>query len=192
MNRPLCTAALTCLAAAAVSIAIPSATPSAVAAPLAPSVEAAAMTDANALALLMAINNHEIAAANVALEEKKVDGDVEDFAEMMKKEHTANNVDTGKLATKLGIKPEENDDIKAMAKKEGKALVKMRALDKEAFSKAYIDSMVTGHSEALAKIDQAMTSATNEDLKKHLKDTRDHVAHHLEEATEVQAKLNKM
>lgn len=184
MSPSIRTLAFACLAAAAVTTVSVSFTAPALAAPIA---QAGAMSDANIIAMVMAINDSEIGAANAALTEKDVSGDTKDFAQKMVKDHTANNADLHKIADKAGMKPEENEEIKAMKLKNADALKQLKMLDKDAFAKGYIDMNVTAHTEALAQLDKAIAAAQNADLKEHLNDTREHVQHHLDEAKKIQA-----
>src|SRR5262249_40094039 len=58
------------------------------------------------------------------------------------------------------------------------------------FDKAYIDSQVKMHSEALDLVDnELIPSAKNPELKDHLNGVRAHVADHLAKAQEIQTKL---
>jgi putative membrane protein len=51
------------------------------------------------------------------------------------------------------------------------------------FETAYLDAMIKGHNEALAMIDSKLLTAAKLDaVKKHLTDTRTHIAMHLEQA----------
>ncbi len=65
-------------------------------------------------------------------------------------------------------------------------------LDGDAFEKAYIETMIKGHMEALDMIDsQLLKNAENAALKKHLTETRTHVAAHLDEAKKIQSGMKK-
>lgn len=188
MSRSIRSLAVACIAVAAVGVPFSYASP-VVAAPSLMQPHGG-MTDANILAMLMAVNDTEIGAANAAIE-KDVDGDVKGYAEMMVKHHTENNEDTKKLSDKIGVKPEESDQCKAMKLKEAEHLKAIKVLDKAAFSKAYVEMMVAGHTAVLGKLDAAITTTQNADLKEHLEDTKKTVQHHLDEAKEIQADLAK-
>lgn len=137
----------------------------------------AADADGQALGLLAAINDHEIAAARQA-KEKKVDGEVLRFAEMMETEHGANQEKTQALGPSA-----DGPDI-AMQKEKGKAeLDALGAKSGDAYEQAYVEAMVKGHKEALDAIDGKMLPrATREDVRQHLTQTRKAVATHLEHA----------
>jgi predicted outer membrane protein len=146
---------------------------------------AGSTSQADALAMLAALDEHEIAAAEQALS-KKVTGKVLDFAQMMKTEHSKNLTDT----TKLGAANSTAAAVTAM-KEKGEA--DLRALDANsgaAYEKAYMDAMVKGHTDALAKFDDTLLpAATDENIKQHLTTTRATVARHLDKAKEIQATL---
>ena len=67
--------------------------------------------------------------------------------------------------------------------KEGMFEMKVGPTTQFSISKAYIDAMVKGHTEALAVLDNKLIpKATTQAVKDHLAATREHVAHHLERA----------
>lgn len=56
-------------------------------------------------------------------------------------------------------------------------------MDGKDFETGYLDAMIKGHTEASDMIDnQLMKTAKNDALKKHLTETRGHVAGHLDQA----------
>lgn len=146
---------------------------------------AGAISQADALAMLMAVNEHEIAAADQALAHN-VSGGVRDYAQMMKTEHTQNLTESSKLggavSTAIAVK-----DLRDKGEAELRTL---DALSGDAYAKAYIDAMVKGHTEALALLDGTLlAAATDANVRQHFTATRAAVAHHLERAKEVQASL---
>lgn len=137
--------------------------------------------DSLALGLLGAVNEHEIAAAKQA-EEKKVSAPVMEFAEMMETQHSENQAKTTSLGT-LASTPE----VQAMVDKGKRELDELGKKSGKEYETAYIDAMVKGHTEALSLIDTRLISlASSEPVKKHLTETRDHVAMHLEAAKKLQ------
>ena len=151
--------------------------------PEASSATSSATDDSLALGLLAAVNEHEIAAAQQA-KDKKVSAPVLAYAQMMEKEHGENLAKTkslGSLASTpevQAMKDEGKRDLDTLGQKSGKD-----------YETAYIDAMVSGHTEALALIDGRLLSlASVGPVKDHLTETRGHVARHLEEARKLQAK----
>ncbi len=149
-------------------------------------VDAAAATTTDeraALGVLNAINEHEIAAGNQALE-KGVSGDTRSFAELMIQAHTENRDKT------TGFKPDsEGADVNAQRQKGEAELATLDKLSGDAYAKAYVDAMVKGHTDALAALDQKLIpKATTQAVKDHLASTREHVANHLERAKALQKK----
>jgi predicted outer membrane protein len=144
---------------------------------------AAANADGEALGLLAAINEHEIAAARQA-KEKQVDGDVLEFAELMETEHGTNQEKTQALGP-----AQDGPDIAAQKQKGKAELDALAAKSGDEYEKAYIDAMVKGHQEALTAIDEKMIPrATRDDVKQHLTETRRHVEMHLTRAKEIAGK----
>ena len=156
------------------------------AAPLAAQNDAAAPPagggDAEAIAALMAVNDHEIKAAALA-KSKQVGKDVMDYAQMMDKEHGANQQQTEQLTRSTGLQPAETDKVKAMKTKTAAERDALAAKSGADFEAAYIDAMVKDHAEVLARIDgELLPAATDPAVQAHLKTTREHVAMHLEAA----------
>ncbi|MDH5835656.1 DUF4142 domain-containing protein [Luteimonas kalidii] len=134
-----------------------------------------------ALGVLNAINEHEIAAGEQALE-KGVEGPVADYARMMIEEHTRNREQTSALGADSG-----SPQARQQMQKGERQLATLGALDGDAYRQAYVEAMVAGHTEALASLDQRLIpAATSEDARAHLQTTREHVARHLELARELQ------
>jgi len=128
----------------------------------------------SALGVLNAINDQEIAAGRQA-QEKKVAGDVADYAQLMIDEHTRNKEQTNAL------NPDANSaEARDQATKGQAQLQQMAAKNGDAYRKAYVDAMIDGHAEALAMLDEKLIpSAAGPQAKAHLQQTREHVARHL-------------
>lgn len=148
----------------------------------------AAGSDAEAVAVLGAVNAHEIQSAQLA-RQKGVGGDVAAYAERMHAEHSANQRETEKLAGNGGLQPAQTDAVKALKSKAAGEREKLAALSGAEFEAAYVDAMVKDHAEVLAKLDnELIPGAQDAALKAHLQKTREHVAHHLEQARALDAK----
>ena len=143
-------------------------------------------SDAEILGAINAIDENEIAAANAAKKEK-MGKQAMSFSKMLRKQHSANFDATRKLSKKLGISPVSNqtaDDLRSDGAKERATLV---PLEGKAFEKAYIDAMVSGHSDALQLIDaELLPAAKNDEVRDHLNAFRGHVSAHLEEGKRLQ------
>jgi len=133
--------------------------------------------DGDALAVLNAINDHEIAMGRQALE-KNVTGPVADYARLMIDEHRRNRQQTDALHP-------DPDSANARAQmKVGEEVMRQLAAESgQAYRHAYLQAMVTGHTDALAALDQTLIpAATRADVQAHLQQTRTRVAQHLEQA----------
>lgn len=144
-----------------------------------------AISQADALALLMAVDENEIAAADQALA-RNVGGQVRDYAQMMKTDHGQNLTDTTRLGGAVSTAP-----AVAEAKQKGEAgLRSLDAFGGAGYEKAYIDAMVADHTEALAIFDSTLLPvATSANVRQHFITTRAMVARHLARAKEIQASL---
>lgn len=146
---------------------------------------AGATSQADALAMLAAIDEHEIAAADQAMS-KNVTGQVRDYAQMMKTDHSKNLADT----TKLGAANSTSPAVTALKEKGQADLRELGNNTGKAYEKAYIDAMVNGHTDALSKLDGTLIpAATDANVRQHLTTTRDTVARHLDKAKEIQSSL---
>ncbi|HJU06419.1 MAG TPA: DUF4142 domain-containing protein, partial [Nitrospiraceae bacterium] len=66
-----------------------------------------------------------------------------------------------------------------------------RSARRRAVRQAYIEAMIKGHTEVQNMIDSQLKEANNEAVKKHLMETRDHVAMHFDQARKLQAAMNR-
>ncbi len=138
-----------------------------------------------ALGVLNAINDHEIAAGQQALK-KAVKGDVADYARMMIDQHTENRGRTASLNPDSAAV-----DAQAQQQKGESELAALEAKSGEDYSRAYVDAMVKGHTEALAALDgKLIPAASSPAVREHLTQTRGHVAEHLERAKALAAPPN--
>jgi putative membrane protein len=134
------------------------------------------------LAVITVVDEHEIAVGRVA-EKKNISQPVRDYAEMLVRSHEQNLEKTKQVGEQIGTPPLSTPAVEKMRAKGEKELAKVESLEGEQFSRAFLNAMVKGHSEALDLIDkQLLPKATNETLKEHLTETRGAVAAHLEQA----------
>lgn len=147
----------------------------------------AALSADAALALVAAVDEHEIAAAEQA-RAKKVSGDVLEYANLLHREHTANLQAGQALAARAGgARSNEAADADAMRKKGRDELAALDAQSGAAYQKAYVDAMVKGHGEVLVLLDtRLIPAATDEQLRTFLTNSRNHVAMHLERGKALQ------
>jgi putative membrane protein len=145
-------------------------------------------TDRQILGILVAINKNEIAASDLVAK-RKVDTQVKQFAHMMVKEHTQNLHQTMSFAHKIG-QPLSSDDSEALQKDGKETLSSLKPLKGKELETTFMDDMVKGHEAALQTIDDnLLKNVTNEKLKKQIEATRVHVEHHLQDAKDIQSKL---
>lgn len=149
----------------------------------------AAPTQAEALALVNTVNDHEMKLAEQA-KSKHVSGDVMAYANMMSADHGKNMADTTALLDKNGGMPADSAKVNEMKAKGDAETTQLATLEGHAYEHAYIDAMVNGHTEVLGKLDTVLIpAATDAAVKAHLQATRDAVQKHLEKAKSVQASL---
>ncbi len=169
--------------------------------------------DRSALMAVAEVDRHEIAASELALS-KDVQGPVRDYAETLQRDHTRNleatrallgpaagtgetmttvaggTAATTRAATGADTRGEAGDappDVMAMQRKHEAQHQTLAALDGAEFQRAWVDAMVTGHQEALDKLDsELIPSADDARVQRHLQTSRTAIAGHLETARGLQ------
>jgi putative membrane protein len=151
--------------------------------------KAGALNDAQIAAIVVAANQVDVDAGNLALK-KTQNAQVKELAQRMVTDHTAVNKAAGDLVGKLGVTPEETDASKGLTKGGEDKRAELEKLDGAAFDKAYVDNEVAYHEAVIGVLDsQLVPSASNAELKKTLVDVRPAFQAHLEHAKQVQASL---
>ncbi|MCC8363361.1 DUF4142 domain-containing protein [Lysobacter sp. A6] len=141
--------------------------------------------DADALSIVATVDKDEIAAAKQA-QGKKLDAGAMDYARMMERDHKS-NLDATRALAKQGGK-EMSADAKQVHDKNAATLARIGKLDGAEYQAAYVDAMVKGHTEVLAKLDnELIPNAKDADVKAHLQKTRTAVSTHLDHAKSLQA-----
>ena len=111
-----------------------------------------AKSDAEILAIVMAIDEHEIHAAATA-EEKHVGEPVLGYAQALHQDHKKNLDETRDLSTKIGVKPKDTPAVVQMRAKEKEELAKLMPLTGEAFEREFVSAMRAGHRDAAERGD---------------------------------------
>ncbi|MCE7031536.1 DUF4142 domain-containing protein [Lysobacter sp. GX 14042] len=140
-----------------------------------------------ALAMVMAVDQHEIAAAEQA-RGKQLSGEAGEYAQTLLKDHTRNLEATRGLMGQAGgagddVPGADDPQVAQMREKHAAERERLGRMDGDEYQRAWIDAMVTGHTEALEMLDdQLIPSAGPDNVRKHLQDTRQTIARHLETA----------
>ncbi len=121
---------------------------------------------------------------------RAVSPEVQRFAEMMQRDHTAVNQRAAALADRLGVTPKDNAVSQSLLKGATEARATIELLKGPAFDKAYIDREVGYHQAVLDALDNLLIPTTeNAELKTLLVDVRPAFAAHLEHAKKLQTTL---
>ena len=146
-------------------------------------------TDPQIAAIVVAANNVDIAAGELA-KEKGSDAEVKAFAQRMITDHTAVNQQATDLVTRLAVTPEENPTSQQLTQGGESTRQTLSGLSGAEFDKAYIDNEVTYHQTVLDAIDQTLIpNADNAELKGLLEQVRPAIAAHLQHAQQIQTKV---
>jgi putative membrane protein len=157
-------------------------------APAAPAA-APAVTDPQIAAIVVAANQVDIAAGELA-KEKGSDPRVKEFAQRMITDHGGVNQAASDLVGRLGVTPEPNATSQKLTADGEANRTALQGQSGAAFDRAYIANEVTYHQAVLDAIDQTLIpSAQNAELKALLEQTRPAVAAHLDHARQLQTSL---
>jgi predicted outer membrane protein len=144
--------------------------------------------NAEVLASVVAIDKNEIVAAMQA-QKKQLSQPVMEYARMLHQEHGMNMSQTLKVGQQIDQRPVITPQVTEISKKGAEMLAPLVLLDGAEFERGYVDAMIKGHADALAKIDnELMKTANDEAVKAHLTKTRAAVADHLAKAKELQGR----
>jgi putative membrane protein len=151
--------------------------------------KAAAPTDAQIAAIVVAANKVDIKAGNLALS-KSNNSKVKKFADRMVVDHSGVNKSAVNLVDKLNIKPAGNPTSKHLTAVGEKAMQRLKGMNGAKFDKAYINNEVIYHEIVLDALDKTLIpNAQNPKLKALLVKVRPAIAAHLDHAKQVQAAL---
>jgi len=113
-------------------------------------------------------------------EQKAKSGDVRKFAEHMVRDHTSNNRELEKIATKENIALPKDLDSEHAAIRD-----KLASLKDESFDKAYVDAMCTDHHKMDDLLKSSAGSVSSDELRSYIKKTTPTVEAHLREANKL-------
>lgn len=139
-------------------------------------------TDGEALGMLMAINDHQIQAAELA-KQKGVSDEVLAYARSLDSEHSANQSKTRYIGDEAGINPYESDDVKDVRQRARSEQAMLAGLSGVAFETAFIDAMVQLNRDAIVLVDDILLPAAKDAIvQRHLRTARERFAGNLDRA----------
>jgi putative membrane protein len=157
-------------------------------APLAP-VTPMQLSDGQILKVTNAVDTGEIAQAKLAKEKAKR-AEVKSFANHMISEHGKAKDQGSQAAAKSNIEPADSPLAMELSSKGEQTLAQLKQTESQNFDQAYIDAQVKQHAEVLGHIEEhLLPSASDPALKAQLEKARVMVSKHLNQAKEIQAKL---
>lgn len=168
----------------------PPAEPVAEAPPPPPEVPAPApLTDAQIAKILATVDTAEIDQAKIAQKKSKNAG-IKKYAAHMIQAHTKAKQKGTTLTKKAKLTPEDSDVATELSGKTTATLESLKTADAASFDALYIGAQATQHEEVLSLVDaRLLPSATHEDLKGFLGETRTMVETHATEAKTLQQEL---
>ena len=149
-----------------------------------------AVNDAQIAQIVVTANTIDIENGQIAVKQSKT-ASVDEFANLMIKDHTAVNNNATALVTRLGVKPEPSDTSKSLRDAADKEQAKLKGLKGAEFDRAYLENEVAYHKQVLGAInDTLIPNAQNAELKKMLVDVKPAFQAHLDHAEKTLAALN--
>lgn len=150
---------------------------------------AAAVTDPQIAAIVVAANSVDIEAGKLA-QSKTKNEKVKQFAETMINDHTAVNKSAVDLVTKLGVTPEESETSRGLTASGEQARARLSGLSGKEFDREYIANEVAYHKLVIDAVDKTLIpNAQNAELKATLVSVRPALVAHLQHAEHLQAEL---
>lgn len=142
------------------------------------------LTDSQIFMVLSTANNGEIKQAKTALPKLKMD-EAKKYAEMMIKEHSANEKNAQALASRLQLISQTSNLSKSLQNDSDKIVSKLNQITSDT-DKNYMMSQVKVHRKVLTIIDkQLIPNTKSSELKNMLVQTRDAVEKHLKAAEDI-------
>ena len=149
----------------------------------------AALSDAKIAAIVVAANQVDIDAGQLAVKKAK-NPEVKKFAERMITDHTAVNKSATDLVTKLGVTPKASDISDSLTAGGQAKRDELDKLEGDAFDKAYVDNEVAYHEAVISVLQkQLIPSAQNQELKDALVGVQPAFDAHLQHAKKIQEAL---
>jgi len=141
--------------------------------------------------IVVTANQIDIDAGKLAKQKSK-NKEVDKFAQQMITDHASVNKQAVALATKLKVKPEDNDTSKSLVKGAEENIAKLKKLKGAEFDKEYVAHEVAYHQAVLDAVDKTLIpSAQNAELKGLIEKVRPAFVAHLDHAKHLQAELAK-
>lgn len=150
---------------------------------------AAAPTDPQIAAIVVAANQADIDAAKVAKSHTK-NKEVKEFADTMIRDHESVNKQAKALVKKLKVEPQPSPTSKSLTEGGKENIAALKKLKGHAFDKAYVDHEVAYHQQVLDAINSTLLpNAKNPELKGLIEKVTPAFQAHLDHAKQLQTTL---
>lgn len=139
-------------------------------------------SDGEALAVLMAINDHQIATADLA-RQRGVSSAVDEFARDIESAQRANQKSSRRVGQRAGINPFDSDDVIIVRQRSSTEQQALAGVPSPDFELAFLDAMAQINRDAITAIDTALLPASrNPSVQDHLREARERFAGNLNRA----------
>lgn len=138
--------------------------------------------DGLALSMLIAIDDHAIASAEIA-RRRTLSQPVADYAKFLFDEHTAHRERSEEILRAIGAERADTPELKALLESHEDAREALADLEGDAFETAWLEAMLRDQAGATALIETRLRpAASNDDVVTHLRITHAHFVTHRERA----------
>ena len=145
-------------------------------------VASATPTPGETLAQLIALDQLAIARSEQARSHASLDAPVAELVETIHMHHRRNLSQTRALGDAERLNVADTPNLRAQRAEDLKRLKALDDVAAESYQRAYLESVVDDHEQALQRIDQHLEAAEGELLRGHLQRTRDHFSGHMDAA----------
>lgn len=147
------------------------------------------LSDANIAAIVLAANQVDVEAGELALD-RSTNPDVRALAQQMVTDHTAANQAAGELAGRLGLTPVPNDVSRQLEEGGRENRARLSTLEGDEFDTAYVSHEVAYHKAVLDAIDKVLLpGASHRELRALIEQVRPVIAAHLHHAESLLEKV---
>jgi len=149
------------------------------------------LDDAQIAQVVVTANQIDIENGQIAAERSKTP-QVDEFANLMVKDHTAVNNNAEALVKKLNVTPKTSSTAESLRKDANEEQAKLKRLSGHDFDKEYLQNEVKYHKQVLSALDKSLIpDAQNAELKKMLTDVRPAFQAHLDHAEKTLDEVKK-
>ncbi|MDP3558762.1 MAG: DUF4142 domain-containing protein [Legionellaceae bacterium] len=149
-----------------------------------------AQTNGQIINDIIVLDKGEIASAKIA-KQKATHPEVKRYASYLEAQHSTSLRNIMRLSHKTRIKPAASMTADNFMTHNQQEVTLLTDTSRVNFDRTYVNAMVQDHQSALQLIDRSIQDSSNPKLTQSLKETRQHLAVHLEKAQQLQKQIGR-